>query len=419
MNTAIITIGDELLIGQIVNSNAAVIAAECTAIGCTVVAQSTIGDEAEALTEELDRLRTQASVLILTGGLGPTHDDITKAVLADYFHDTLVQDNAWLEHLRAWMQLRGRELSERNAQQAMLPSTCITLNNPLGTAPGMLFDRDGIVVISLPGVPNEMKGLMQQHVLPYLRRMLELRNDPSWEYRTLYSTGIPEAYLADRIGDPAAFLHGCSLAFLPNAYGVRMRIGAQARGHEERASELDRVEAFLQERAGRWIYGSGRTSLAQRVGELLKEQGGTVAVAESCTGGLLGAALTDVAGSSAYFEGGVLAYSNEVKVRELGVSASDIDTHGAVSETVARQLSNGVRSRFGTSYGIGITGVAGPDGGTEEKPVGTVWISVAGPEKTVTKLHLFGPDRRNNRERSVAAALAMLWRQMQGGDDDA
>lgn len=419
MNTAIITIGDELLIGQIVNSNAAVIAADCTAIGCTIVAQSTIGDDAQSLIDELDRLRVHSSVLILTGGLGPTHDDITKAVLTNYFHDTLVQDNAWLEHLRAWMLMRGRELSERNALQAMLPSTCMTLANPLGTAPGMLFDRDGIVLISLPGVPDEMKGLMQQHVLPYLERMLEVRNDASWEYRTLYSTGIPEAYLADRIGDPTVFLHGSTLAFLPNAYGVRMRVGAQARGHDERASELDRVEAFLQERAGRWIYGSGRTSLSQRVGELLKEHGGTVAVAESCTGGLLGAALTDVAGSSAYFEGGVLSYSNDVKVRELGVSASDIDKHGAVSEAVARQMCDGVRSRFGTTYGIGITGVAGPDGGTEEKPVGTVWIGVAGPTKTVTKLHRFGPDRRNNRERSVAAALAMLWRLMQGGDDNA
>ncbi|MBS1560545.1 MAG: competence/damage-inducible protein A [Bacteroidetes bacterium] len=418
MNAAIITIGDELLIGQIVNSNAAFIAEACTAIGCTIVALSTIGDDAQALIDELDRLRAQAPVLILTGGLGPTHDDITKAVLTSYFHDTLVEDHEWLEHLRAWMKMRGRELSDRNAQQAMLPSTCRKLDNPLGTAPGMLFDRDGIVVISMPGVPDEMKGLMRQHVIPYLQRMLEERNESSWEYRTLYSTGIPEAYLADRIGDPATFLHGCSLAFLPNAFGVRMRIGAYGRTQEERAHELDRIEAYLQERAGRWIYGTGSTSLAMRVGELLKEQGGTVSVAESCTGGMLGAAFTDVAGSSAYFEGGILSYSNAVKVRELGVSAADIATFGAVSDVVARQMCDGVRARFGTTYGIGITGVAGPDGGTEEKPVGTVWIGIAGPTGTATKQHRFGPDRRNNRERSVAAALAMLWRMMQGVDDD-
>jgi len=419
MKVAIISIGDELLIGQIVNSNAASIAADCTTLGCTVVAQTTIGDTSRALTDELDRCRTLATVIILTGGLGPTHDDITKAVLTDYFQDTLVQDQDWLNRLQEWMRSRGRELSERNALQAMLPSTCIKLDNPLGTAPGMLFDRDGIIVISLPGVPDEMKSIMQQQVLPFLQRKLEESNDPSWEYRTLFTTGIPEAYLADRIGDPATFLHGSSLAFLPNAFGVRMRIGAIARTREERSAELDRLESVLQERTGRWIYGAGPTSLAQRVGEILMEQGGTVSVAESCTGGLLGAAFTDIAGSSAYFEGGILSYSNAVKIRELGVVASAIEHHGAVSDVVARQMCEGVRARFNTTYGIGITGVAGPDGGTDEKPVGTVWIGVAGPSTTIVKLHHFGPDRRNNRERSVAAALAMVWRMTQGADDDA
>lgn len=419
MNAAIITIGDELLIGQVVNSNAAWIAAACTEIGATIVAQSTIGDVAQDLMQEIDRLRTQATVLILTGGLGPTHDDITKDVLTTYFNDVLVENAEWHHHLVAFMQARGRELTERNALQAMLPSTSVMLFNELGTAPGMLFDRKDLAVFSLPGVPNEMRFIMNSSVLPWMRTRMEAEGKAAWEYRTLHTTGIPEAYLADRLGDPAAFLHGSTLAFLPNAFGVRMRIGAFAATQADRHAELDRLEAFIRQRAQQWIYGVGETSLAACVGSMLAARSETVSVAESCTGGMLGAAFTDVAGSSAYFVGGVLSYSNEVKVRELGVSEQDLATVGAVSEEVARQMCCGVRARFKTTYGIGITGVAGPDGGTDEKPVGTVWIGIDSPTGTIVRRYQFGTDRRMNRDRSVAAALALLWRIMQGTIDEA
>jgi nicotinamide-nucleotide amidase len=358
----------------------------------------------------------QASVIICTGGLGPTHDDITKDVLCAYFNDVLTENTVWLEHLTTFMQQRGRELSARNALQAMLPSTATMLFNPVGTAPGMLFERDGLVVVSLPGVPQEMKTIMTEHVVPHLTTMVAARDEAVWEYRTLHTTGIPEAALADVLGHPAAFLNNGTLAFLPNMSGVRLRIGVCARSADERTADLDRITSYIEQRAGKWVIGEGDTSLAEVVGRMLRARSETISVAESCTGGMLGAALTDIAGSSAYVEGGVITYSNAMKTALLGVDAHDLAMHGAVSETVARQMCEGVRRRCGTTYGVGITGVAGPDGGTAEKPVGTVWIGVAGPAATVVTMYRLGTDRRMNRERSVAAALAMVLSMMKGTD---
>lgn len=408
MNAAICAIGDELLIGQVINSNAAWIAAECTSIGMTIVSQSVVGDEPTVLKAELDRLRSMADVILLTGGLGPTHDDITKDVLVDYFSDVLIEHEPTLEQLHLMMQRRGRELTPRNATQALVPATCTVLTNPIGTAPGMLFERDGIVVVSMPGVPDEMKSMMKDHVLPFLAERQNASGDAMTSYRTLLTTGIPEAYLADRLGEPSSFLNGASLAYLPNYHGVRLRIGVRSTSADERRNELDRIAAYIYDRAGANIYGEGDTTLAKIVGLLLQERRENVSVAESCTGGLLGAAFTDIPGSSVWFEGGVISYANDVKVRELDVKQSDLDTVGAVSEEVARQMCEGIRSSFGTTYGIGITGVAGPDGGSEDKPVGTVWIGVAGPAETIVRRFGFGENRRMNRERSVATALAML-----------
>jgi nicotinamide-nucleotide amidase len=410
MNIAIITIGDEILIGQIVNTNAAWISAQVTRVGGRVLEQVTVPDDAQTLTDTLDRCRRHCDVLLLTGGLGPTHDDITKDVLTAYFRDELVEDPATTARLQEWMQRRGRSLSERNAQQAWIPSTCIPLPNPVGTAPGMLFDRDGLLLVSMPGVPTEMRAMIADHVLPLLRERIDAEARPTWEYRTVYTTGIAESDLADMIGEPTAFLHGASLAFLPNYQGVRLRIGVRGLTSTERLADLDRIEGVLRDRAGAFIFGVGEATLAATVGHALRDRGETVSVAESCTSGLLGAALTDIPGSSAWFPGGVLSYANDVKVRDLGVRQADLDRVGAVSEEVARQMAEGVRTRFGTTYGIGITGIAGPDGGTPEKPVGTVWIAVATPTQTLATRFSFGGDRSMNRERSVGAALGMLWK---------
>jgi nicotinamide-nucleotide amidase len=308
------------------------------------------------------------------------------------------------------MSQRGRELTERNQRQALLPSRATILPNPHGTAAGMLLHHNGTVLVVLPGVPTEMKAIMDQSVLPWLAARIAESTVASTTYRTLMTVGIAESSLADLLGDPSQFLGTSTLAFLPNYLGVRMRVGATGTTQQERNDELDRVCSYIYERAQRFIYAEGEHSLAEVVGRLLTERGETLSVAESCTGGLLGAACTDVSGSSAWFMGGMLVYSNESKIQQLGVDASVIDQQGAVSEPVAIALANGVRSRFGTTYGIGITGIAGPTGGSEAKPVGTVWIALAGP--TVTDVHRFqfGNDRRITRERSVGAALGLLWK---------
>lgn len=408
MNVALLTIGDELLIGQVVNTNASWISARVTEIGGTVVTHVTCADDATVMLAELDRLSAVADVLLLTGGLGPTHDDITKDVLASWYDDHLVEHAPTVERLTTFMALRGRTLSERNRAQAMLPSTCTVLDNPLGTAPGMLFERNDRIVVSMPGVPAEMRDLMTTSVLPRLARWMETHPAASRSYRTLHTTGVPEATLADMIGDVSVVLGTSTLAFLPNAAGVRLRLGALAVTAAEREAELDRLEDFLRSRIGRHVVGTGDMTLAHATGDRLLRAGATLAVAESCTGGMLGASCTDVAGSSRWFMGGVISYDNAVKMNLLGVTADDLAAHGAVSEVVARQMASGVRSLLHTSYGIGITGIAGPDGGTPEKPVGTVWIGIATPTTVEARRFLFGTDRTMNRQRAVAAALAMV-----------
>lgn len=410
MNVALITIGDEVLIGQIVNSNVTWIAEAVTRIGCRVVEQCTVGDDVEQMTAAIDRLRSSADVLLLTGGLGPTHDDITKPVLTSYFNDVLVESPAWLAHLHTWMAARNREVTARNAGQALIPSTATLLVNPIGTAPGLMFDRDDVMLIAMPGVASEMQGIMREHILPLLQSKIAEHNTGVTQYHTMLTTGIAETNLADLIGDPSLFLGTSTLAFLPNYQGVRLRMGVTADTQHDRDREHMRIATILRERAGRFIFGHDDQTLSIVVGHHLLERHETVAVAESCTGGLLGAALTDVPGSSAWFQGGVLTYSNQAKVRELAVSQSDLDRLGAVSEETALQMATSVRLKFGTTYGIAITGVAGPDGGTPDKPVGTVWISVVSPTDQITVKHQFGGDRHINRERSVGAALGMLWK---------
>ena len=409
MKVSIITIGDELLIGQVINRNAAWIASKCTELGMTVWSHSVIGDEADELKSEIIRLGEHSDALLLTGGLGPTHDDITKDVLADMAGDELVERPEWVEHLQEWMGRSGRELTDRNRAQALVPTSATLIDNPIGTAPGLCMRINGTRVYAMPGVPAEMRSMVVGTVLPELQEILRSSGNEHRQYKVLQTTGIVESNLADLLGPLEDFMGSSSLAFLPNYKGVRLRIGAKGATPEARQTEIDRVAAEIRQRAERFIYGEGEVALEEAVGSRLKERGENVAVAESCTGGLLGGAFTNVSGSSAWFEGGVLTYSNEAKVRELGVSQADLDSVGAVSEEVALQMARGVRERFGTTWGIGVTGIAGPGGGTEDKPVGTVWISVSGPKDTIAKRFVFGTDRTINRQRSVGTALAMLW----------
>ncbi len=417
MKIAIITIGDEILIGQIENRNATWIAQQCTEIGASVVHQTVVGDDAASLKRELDVARSHAGVIITTGGLGPTHDDITKQTLVDYVGDELTLSQTWLDLLKRRSMQRGRELSARNAEQAMVPRTATVLPNPIGTAPGLLFalSAPGLPdckCYSLPGVPSEMKAIMELHVIPALRKQHTADAEASKVYLTLHTTGIEESALADLIGD-IPLTETTTLAYLPSYFGVRLRIGAVDNSVPSRIlvtknEEIDRVHRIILERAGRYIVGVGPSTLVEILAGRLKDSGETLSVAESCTGGLLGETLTEVPGSSEWFMGGIISYSNEAKVKFLGIDHHTLDTFGAVSQEVAIQMANGVRRQFNTTWSIGITGVAGPTGGTKEKPVGTVWIGIAGKQGAFAKHFLFGSERRVNRERSVGAAVSML-----------
>ena len=409
MKIACISIGDELLIGQVINKNAAWIGERCSALGATIVAHSVVGDNAKDLAGEIDRLSRASDMVLLTGGLGPTHDDITKDVLAEMVNDVLVDHEPWMDHLTALMERMGRDVTARNAEQARVPKSAVVLHNEYGTAPGLMMNVNDTKVVAMPGVPVEMRYIMTEHIMPMIAAVIDTEESGTTLYQTLHTTGVAESTLADLLEDLDSVLGESSLAFLPNLRGVRLRIGAFGLGAEHRKSELIRIKNYIEDRAGKFIVGDGAEPLAQVVGSLLLARAETVSVAESCTGGMLGAAFTDIPGSSSWFEGGLLTYSNEAKINQLGVTREMLTQHGAVSEEVAFEMSTRVRAKFGTTWGIGITGVAGPGGGTSDKPVGLVWISVAGPEATETKRFIFGKDRSMNRERSVGAALGMVW----------
>ena len=405
---AILTIGDEICIGQITNTNAAWIAQQCTQIGADVTLHSTIKDEKQELINELQRLSSKVDYIIITGGLGPTHDDITKAVLTDFFSDSLVRNTEAEQNIRDIFNRRGFQITERNLAQADLPSKCIPLINKQGTASGMLFKYKSTFIVSLPGVPVEMKGLIENYTIAHIKELISQSKHDIALYKVLKTSGIGESTLADKINISQSMLENASLAFLPSYQGVRLRIGAFAASYDTAHSIIDRIEAHIRETAGEFIYAEGEISLTSNVGQMLKKRKLTVATAESCTAGLLAAEFTDVSGSSSYFLGGCVAYSNDIKINILKVNPDTIEKFGAVSQETAQQMSENAKSIFSSDFAISITGIAGPGGGTPEKPVGTVCISVAAPHRTTTKTFNLGNNRNINRQRSVASALMML-----------
>jgi nicotinamide-nucleotide amidase len=415
MKASVLTIGDELLIGQVINSNAAWIAEQLALLGVTLVRHVTCSDDDIEIERCLREESRSVDVLIVTGGLGPTHDDRTKHVLASWYECELVESEEAYRNLVSVLAARGRaEILDRNREQARVPSLCSVLMNRHGTAPGMLFDRNGLLLVSLPGVPSEMKAMMTDDVLPFIQKRLKEQGDTIMRYRTIHTIGIAEAYLAEQLEPLQDILDEHStLAFLPNVSGVRLRIGVQATDDEQAGYRLDAIAGRIYNRLDHSaIFGEGNTTLAAEVVAALMRRSETVAVAESCTAGLLGAAITDIAGSSSVFPGGIISYANEVKNRELGVPMEILETYGAVSDQCARAMARGIRERLDATYGISVTGIAGPDGGTSEKPVGTVWIAVATPNGVSSKVYRFGSERLTNRQRSVNMALAMLWQVM-------
>lgn len=411
MNATIITIGDEILIGQIVDTNTASISRKLNAIGLAIKEKTSIGDRAEEITECVKRAMAQSKVVIMTGGLGPTKDDITKTTLAEMFNFSLIYNEAEGEHIRTLLARRNIPFTDLNRSQALVPECCTVLHNAHGTAPGMWFDtEEGNIVISLPGVPFEMEHLMDEVVIPRLKECLELR---SIVHKTLITRGIPESLLAERIEKwEDALPEYMHLAYLPAPNIVRLRLSAYDIEKESAERAIDEEFDKLREMIGENIVGWEGATLEQQVHDILTRRNLTLATAESCTGGTIASKFTAMAGASAYFLAGVVAYANSAKSNIIEVNSEDILRYGAVSESVARQMAEGVRRVAGADYAIATTGIAGPGGGSAEKPVGTVWMAVATPEGTIAQMRNCGTDRSQIISRASAYAIEMLYDQI-------
>ena len=402
MNITIINIGDELLIGQVVNTNASTMSRMLTAAGMDVLKTMVVGDERQAIWKAVDEAMHSSDAVLVTGGLGPTKDDITKKLLCEYFNSELVESAMALDNVRRIFESRGYELTPVNRAQALVPRCCEVLNNDLGTAPCMWFAREGKVLVSLPGVPFEMEWLMRNRVIPKLQETFKTDIIIT---KNILVQGIGESFLSDLIEPWELSLpENIKLAYLPVAGLTKLRLTVHG-------SYDPSILKGLYDLAGQYIVGEDCETLDELVHKTLTGRGLTLATAESCTGGNIARLLTAQAGASAYFKGGVVAYSNEVKECVLGVRHSTLETHGAVSEETVREMAEGVRQRLGADLAIATTGIAGPDGGTKEKPVGTVWIAVADKTHTEAKLLQFGANRRQqNIDRSTNQAYAMLIR---------
>ena len=405
MQAEVIAIGTELLLGQTIDTNSAWIGEQLAEMGVTLRRKTVIADRADDVRAALDAVLPETKWVLVTGGLGPTKDDLTKSVLNEYFGGTLEFRPEVYAHIEALFARMGRVPGPLNRGQAELPDVCEPLFNAKGTAPGMLFQRGEVRYVSMPGVPYEMKHLMEAHVLPRMRA----ESDAHIEHRFFMIQGIPESELATRIADwESALPQGLSLAYLPSPGIVKLRLTARTQSSDLAAALLDPAAAGLRAVLGTDIFSEDWKTIEEVVGERLAAAGQTVATAESCTGGSIAALLTRVPGSSRYVLGGIVAYANDVKMRNLGVNEADLLMHGAVSEPVVRAMARGARTRFGSDWGVASSGVAGPDGGSAEKPVGTVWLAVSGPGVEWAGRFQMGDNRERTVRKSVLEVLNRL-----------
>ncbi|HET7459053.1 MAG TPA: competence/damage-inducible protein A [Gemmatimonadaceae bacterium] len=416
MHVEIITIGDELLLGFTIDTNAAHLARELAAVGIQIVRRATVGDGAEEIAAAVRDALDRTGAVITTGGLGPTSDDLTKPAIAALFGRGMREDAEHVAWMRErWQTLFRAEMPEVNRQQAMIPEGARKLVNRHGSAPGIwIEDERGRWVAMLPGVPREMRGMLGDELMPLLReRAAASANGQASTVvvsRTLRTTGIGESKVAEVLGDLAKGPPGIPLASLPGWEGTDLRLTVRDQDEASAALTLDEAMARLRERLGDYVYGDGQADLAAVVLERCRARSLTIAVAESCTGGLLGGRLTAIPGSSDVVLGGVIAYANRVKTEMLGVEGGEIEVYGAVSEPVARAMASGVRDRVGADIGIAVTGVAGPGGGTPEKPVGTVWIAIDVCGDVTARRSLLIGDRDEIRRRATQGALDMVRR---------
>lgn len=410
MKAEIITIGDELLIGQVIDTNSAWMAKELNNIGIRVVQITSIGDDHDQIIKTLTDASVRADIILMTGGLGPTRDDITKLALCDFFKTHLVFDQKSFDNIERIFSVRGYTMTETNRKQAEVPAVCEALLNENGTAPGMLFRNNGRIFFSMPGVPFEMKALMTSSILPLLKPL----SGKVIMHRTILTQGVGESFLADRIKDWETLLPlHIKLAYLPQPGLVRLRLSATGTSADTVKRELEEQVMLLYSLIPDYIFGEDEDTLESVIGELLVNHNLTVATAESCTGGYIAHLITSIPGSSRYFKGSVVSYSNEVKVEALKVNLATLEEYGAVSRETVIEMAEGVMASLKADCAIAVSGIAGPDGGTVEKPVGTVWIAVSTPYKgTITKKFLFGEHRERNIRRSALAALDMLRKQL-------
>lgn len=404
---SIITIGDELLIGQVIDTNSAWIAQELNKSGIMVKNRVAVGDVWDDIWQALDEESKKASIILITGGLGPTADDITKPLLCEYFGGKMIMHEETLAYVTfLFEKVFKRPMIERNRKQAEVPDVCTVLKNEKGTAPGMLFEKNGVIFVSMPGVPHEMKWLMQHHVLP----LIESRFTRGFiRHKTLLTAGIGESFLAEMIADIELSLPShIKLAYLPNYGMVRLRLTASGADETILENELSDYFNQLLERTKDYLVIDEDIPMELVVGKLLKERKQTLATAESCTGGYIAHVITKHSGASAYYMGSVVSYDNRIKESVLNVASTTLNTVGAVSEETVREMAASVRKLMHTDYAVAVSGIMGPDGGTGTKPVGMVWIAVASSEKTVTQLFNFRFDRTRNIELTATNALNLL-----------
>jgi nicotinamide-nucleotide amidase len=402
----LLTIGDEILYGQIVDTNSQWMSVELSNIGVKVIRKTTVGDiESEILTAFAEA-ESRADIILITGGLGPTSDDLTKPCLAKYFNSELKMHDEALAEVTEFFKSRGRELTEINRQQAALPVGCEKITNKMGTAPGMWFHRNNKVFVSMPGVPHEMKRMMSDIVLPKLTATFKT---PTIHHKVIRTIGLGESFLAEKIADwEKALPPHVKLAYLPSLGEVKLRLTCFGDTLEPLKAEADQLTEKLKDRIGQFIFGFGDDPLEVVIGNTLREKKLTLSVAESCTGGYLSHLITSVPGSSDYFLGSMIPYAYEIKMRQLGVKPETLEKYGAVSEPTISEMANVVRARFNTDIGVATSGIAGPGGATPEKPVGTVWIAYSDKHQTVTKKLQLSKDRMINIRMASVAVLNLI-----------
>ncbi len=413
----IITIGDEILIGQIVDTNSAFMAQLLNLNGISIKQISSVSDNREHIIKALDEAKERADIILMTGGLGPTKDDITKKTLCEYFNTTMRFDEAVYQDVVNIFATYKKEVTPINRKQAEVPEICEVIRNYSGTAPAMWFDVDDKVFVSMPGVPYEMKILMKDQVVPKLKKRFTF---PVIYHKTVLTQGIGESALSERIADWEDSLAAVQikLAYLPSPGLVRLRLSTSGDTEKKLVEQVDKKIEELKLIVGEHIYGyeiygEEKKPMEQLTGELLSSQKKTVSTAESCTGGYISHLLTSIPGSSAYYKGSVISYAYDIKKSELNISEEVLRTHGAVSKIVVEQMAQAIRQKYKTDYSIATSGIAGPTGGSEEKPVGTVWIAVATPEKVISEKYLFGNNRERTVQKAANAALNLLKKELE------